>query len=191
MKVQLDAAAWRILNKRARRINFLFQAAASVDSLMEPWVRDKRALPVVHLMVCLLNIGHRCSRKLGSNSQESRRFIGDLPAFALAILLLPTVVFAWSANYFRLKFMRAHISSSPGSFLCKLADFLCSRKTKREIADPIIADMQFEYYEALFANRRAKAAWIRVRGCCAFFQALGLHRVLKGVAGLFQQARPR
>jgi hypothetical protein len=72
-----------------------------------------------------------------------------------------------------------------------LADFLCSKKTKREIADPIISDMQFEYYEALFGHRKVKAAWIRMRGCCAFLHALGLHRILKGFAGLFQQARPR
>jgi hypothetical protein len=181
------------VRKRLKEIEFVFFAVGSLDSLLDPlWPsQDKGTFPMLHQMVWLLDVGHRYSRKLGFISQNSAKFLGDLPVFAVAIIMLPTLVLAMLVHYFRSKLTRGPVSSSPGSFLSRLADFLCSKKTKREIADPIISDMQFEYYEALFAHRKAKAGWIRVRGCCAFFHALGLHRILKGVAGLFQQARPR
>jgi hypothetical protein len=131
-------------------------------------------------------IRENCSRRWGLTSGRSVTWL------VLGMVLLPLLII--HLLYRRLQresLRRSRVSGAPGSFLCRLADFLCSNKTKREIADPIISDMQFEYYEALFAHRRAKAAWIRVRGCWAFFHALGLHRILKGFAGLFQQARPR
>lgn len=73
----------------------------------------------------------------------------------------------------------------PGSTLLSVADFLCSKKTIEEIAKPLIADMQFEYYEALFAGRKLKAVWIRIRYTASFFMAIGLYRLLKFVATIF------
>jgi hypothetical protein len=173
-----------------RKRGLVFEAVISLDSLMQPLFGDER-FPMFRGMLSVLEVGHRRSRKLNFISVKSARIVGDLPFFACAIILLPSLVLAMLVQYFQPTLTRGYVSSAPGSFLSRLADFLCSRKTKREIADPIIADMQFEYYEALSAHRKAKAAWIRVRGCFAFFHALGLHRILKGVAGLFQQARPR
>jgi hypothetical protein len=88
---------------------------------------------------------------------------------------------------------RPTVSKPPGLIMSWIADFFCSSKTRLNIAEPIIADMRFEYYEALQANRRAKAVWVRIRGCLSFLYALGAHRLVKAIGGLFfhpRQPRP-
>ena len=105
------------------------------------------------------------------------------------------------SQFIRIEFARAlstnnsratnHISRPPGSLLAAFADFFCSRKTQNEITSQVIADMQFEYNEALFSGKKRKAAWIHVRGCCSFFMALGVYRVLRLVAGLFFRSTTR
>jgi hypothetical protein len=84
-----------------------------------------------------------------------------------------------------------HISRPPGSFLVALADFFCSKKTQNEITNQIIADMQFEYNEALFAGKKRRAAWIHLRGCCSFLMALGVYRMFRLAAGLFFRSTTR
>ena len=73
----------------------------------------------------------------------------------------------------------ARIIRPPGSFLNRVSEFLFSQKTLDHVIAPIISDMQVEYCEALAANRRIKAAWIRLRGYWTFFKAIGLYSVLK------------
>jgi hypothetical protein len=155
-------------------------------------------IPVASITSCDLMIheaayliGESCSKRLGFTSKRSITIVRTSASFILGLIMLPLLILNTLYRRSGLILRKSRVSGTPGSFLCRLADFLCSKKTKQEIADPIISDMQFEYYDALFAHRKAKAAWIRVRGCCAFFHALGLHRILKGIAGLFQQARPR
>jgi hypothetical protein len=77
------------------------------------------------------------------------------------------------------------ITNPPGLWLSIMAEFFFSPKTVERVFAPIISDLQLEYCEALAADRKAKAAWVRVRGCWAFFKALGLYRVLKAVADIF------
>jgi len=79
------------------------------------------------------------------------------------------------------------ISRPPGSTLFAIADFFCSRKTVEGIVTPLIADMQFEYNEALAAKRKCKAGWVRVRGCWSFFKALGMYSILKTFVELWQK----
>jgi len=86
---------------------------------------------------------------------------------------------------------RLGISRAPGSTLLSIADFLFSRKTNEEITRPIIADMQFEYNEALFAGRKYKAKYIRARGLWTLFFGLGLYRLLKLLAGIFVRSTIR
>lgn len=74
------------------------------------------------------------------------------------------------------------ISSPPGTTLSLIADFFSSKKTRKLILTPIIADMQEEYFDALMADRIWKARWVRIRGCCAFWQALGISGFLKTVS---------
>lgn len=71
------------------------------------------------------------------------------------------------------------VSQPPGFTLLALADFLYSKKTVEQIAAPLIADMQFEYNEALFEGRKYKAMWVRVRGGWSFFKTLGMYSVLR------------
>jgi len=68
-----------------------------------------------------------------------------------------------------------------------VAEFLCSRKSYEQVAKPIIADLQFEYFEALREGRRAKAAWDRARGFCSFWMALGLFRLTKTVVDVWRK----
>jgi hypothetical protein len=159
-----------------------------ITSALEDMSRSRMFRPLFDVLDWLYVAARRGSTRLGFTSKVVQLF---LLALFMAPLIWLVGPFLLGKRLIQVLPRRTHVSSAPGSFLQFLADFLCSSKTKQDIADPIIADMQFEYYDALFAHRKAKAGWIRVRGCCAFFHALGLHRILKGVAGLFQQARPR
>lgn len=71
------------------------------------------------------------------------------------------------------------VTRPPGSLLGFLADFFCSPKTMENLVEPILSDMQLEYFGALAAGRNLKAAWIRVRGGWSFFKALGLYNIEK------------
>jgi RNA polymerase sigma-70 factor (ECF subfamily) len=66
----------------------------------------------------------------------------------------------------------------PGGTLYSIAESICSKKTMDEIVSPLLADMQFEYNEALSVGRNWKATWVRARGCWSFFTALGINRVV-------------
>ena len=62
-----------------------------------------------------------------------------------------------------------------GSSLRGVAEFVFSRKSCEQIFDPLISDLRFEYCEALAANRRGKARWVRVRGYASFLAAVLAH----------------
>jgi hypothetical protein len=81
---------------------------------------------------------------------------------------------------------RKGISSPPGTTLSSLADFFSSKKTRKLILTPIIADMQEEYFDALMADRIWKARWVRIRGCCAFWQSWGISGFLKTVGTVWR-----
>jgi len=83
---------------------------------------------------------------------------------------------------------KIRISHPPCSFLWWFADFFCSKKTQRQITNPIIAQIRYEHSEALLEKRKVKAEWIHLRGYWEFFSALGLHRLLKTFARLFKKA---
>jgi hypothetical protein len=84
---------------------------------------------------------------------------------------------------------RRRLTRPPGSFMQSTAEFLCSRKSYERVAKPIIADLQFEYFEALSQGRRGKAAYIRVRGSLSFWFALGMGRIMKTVWDLWRKMR--
>ncbi len=56
--------------------------------------------------------------------------------------------------------------------LLKISDFLFSANTQKEIFEPIVADWQEEYFEALFKKEIWKARWINVRYTYAFLAAM-------------------
>ncbi|MCI0662209.1 MAG: hypothetical protein L0220_14155 [Acidobacteria bacterium] len=66
----------------------------------------------------------------------------------------------------------------PGQLLLSIVDFFYSPKYVEGTFKPLIADLQYEYFEALKSNRQWKAKWIRVRYCWAFAKAMGLSKAL-------------
>lgn len=83
----------------------------------------------------------------------------------------------------------ALISKPPGALLMLVADFFCSTRTFERVVRPIVSDMRFEYWEALDAGRRGKAAWICLRGYWSFFKALGLYSIARAVFEIWQKLR--
>jgi hypothetical protein len=67
----------------------------------------------------------------------------------------------------------------PGSTLNSVAEFLFSTKTMERVVTPVISDLQVEYCEALAADRKIKAGWVRLRGYWSLFKALGLYSIVK------------
>ncbi len=63
-------------------------------------------------------------------------------------------------------------SSTWSSRFSFLSNFLYSNKTQKEIFEPIVADWQEEYFEALFKKEIWKARWINVRYTYAFLAAM-------------------
>lgn len=70
----------------------------------------------------------------------------------------------WSAVY-----------KPPGARLDRIARFVFSKRSYREVFGPCIADLQYEYFEALQARSRWKARWEILRGYCAFTAAVVAH----------------
>lgn len=61
------------------------------------------------------------------------------------------------------------VHAPPGWGLHRISAFLYSPKTFTEVFEPVLADMQFQYFEALAAKQPHKATWIRIRGYWTFF----------------------
>ena len=114
--------------------------------------------------------------KLTGTIREPRPFLLERFKVEVARFLLVALVVAIIRSFYKNK---NGISRPPGSTLFAIADFFCSKKTVGEVVTPLIADMQFEYNEALAARRKHKAKWVRIRCCWSFFKALGMHSILK------------
>lgn len=69
------------------------------------------------------------------------------------------------------------ISKPPGTALLRLAEVFASRRFYDHVLSQIIADMQYEYFEALSEGKPMKASVARIRGLVAFVTGL--------VAGIF------
>lgn len=84
-----------------------------------------------------------------------------------------------------------HFTPPPGVTLYSIAESICDRETMEKIVCPLVADIQFEYREALFAGQEWRARWIRGRGWWSFFAAIGLNRILKTFVRLFLRPSSR
>jgi hypothetical protein len=73
----------------------------------------------------------------------------------------------------------------PGRWLRAASARLCTKRTMDRVIDPLVADVQAEYEEAVRTNRRWRAAWIWARGCGAFWTAVGLHTLQSGPRSLW------
>ncbi|HEY0047983.1 MAG TPA: hypothetical protein VGB68_01765 [Pyrinomonadaceae bacterium] len=123
------------------------------------------------------------SLKLGDFSTSVSR--GFLFAVMLAAIPLFISVFALFGMFIGsvivdlIKFIERNlpavkktVSSLFSSKLLKITGFLYSPKTQREIFEPIAADWQEEYFEALSKKEVWKARWINVRYTYAFLGAM-------------------
>ena len=68
----------------------------------------------------------------------------------------------------------------PGRWLRTAAARLCSQRTMDRVIDPIVADVQTEYADAIGGGRRWRAAWVRVGGYAAFWKAVVFLAVQSG-----------
>ena len=80
------------------------------------------------------------------------------------------------------------IVKPPGFSLARFAEFFLSPKTVERIVNPLLADLQSEYFAALDQRRKIKAIWIRLSYSWAFFKALGFHTLLKAVVEVWRAA---
>ena len=81
------------------------------------------------------------------------------------------------------------VSRPPGSLLGQWAEWFQSPKTVQYIVNPIIADLQANYFEALAQRRVVKANWVRLRGYWDLFKALGLAGVVKMILQVWKSVR--
>ena len=82
----------------------------------------------------------------------------------------------------------ARILSAPGTTLMRIAEFCFSRRTCTGVLEPVVADMQHEYFEALAAGRERKAKMVLARGYAAFVAAVIANtvvgRIVRGALAL-------
>jgi hypothetical protein len=75
--------------------------------------------------------------------------------------------------------------SLPGRWLRTAAARLCTKQTMERVIDPIVADFQAEYEEALRTRRWWRATWLCVREYSAFWKAASLHTAQSGPRSLW------
>jgi len=64
------------------------------------------------------------------------------------------------------------IARPPGIFILRIINFIYSKKVAERIFEPILADMQEEYFEALSNSLKLKAKWIHLRSIFSIFIAI-------------------
>jgi len=72
---------------------------------------------------------------------------------------------------------RQLVKRPPGTRLLQIADFLSSPTNVEQVFEPLVADWQKEYFDALQQGRTLKARWISVRYYWRSILALGLSKV--------------
>jgi hypothetical protein len=56
--------------------------------------------------------------------------------------------------------------------LRRMAGRLCSASAMERVIDPVVTDVEFEYYAAIAEGRRWRSRWIRITGCVALVKAV-------------------
>lgn len=100
-------------------------------------------------------------------------------AISRGLILIGVLELVWKCGSIVLG--RGSVALPPGTRLRMLVNFLYAKKTCSSVFDPIIADMQFEYMEALAERRPLKARWIAIRGHLAAFESMGLYTLIRTV----------
>ncbi len=82
----------------------------------------------------------------------------------------------------------------PGSRLRALAARVCASRTMTRLVDPVLADLQHEYEQAIGHGRVWRSRWIRLRGYSTFLLAMLLHTVRlvwQGAGDWMRRERPK
>lgn len=56
------------------------------------------------------------------------------------------------------------LSRAPGFGLHRVAEFIVPRRTFKVVLEPVLSDMQVEFFDALAGGRPLKARWVKWRG---------------------------
>lgn len=86
-----------------------------------------------------------------------------------------------------LGFNRPKLIRPPGTGLLAITDFFFSKKTQEKVFEPVVAEIQDEYFAALDKKRFQKALWIRVRLIWSFWVAVLTETDISQVAKLIQK----
>ena len=134
---------------------------------------------------------HSQSAALGGSdnslSLDSESKPTDTKALTAALIAVLTLLLAAADKAAKAANTGARITTAPGTNLLSISEFLFSPKTLRSVVNPIIADMQAEYFEALAASRRYKAIWVCARGYWSLVKAVGLYSLLRTVAEVWRK----
>jgi hypothetical protein len=105
----------------------------------------------------------------------------ELFTFPVLKAAIPTVTLSnWTAVRDYIFYgPRVVLTPGLGSFFFSIADRFCSRKTMRMIVIPTIADLRFEYVQAVREGRFASAIGIRVRATWDIVKMFALHFLRK------------
>lgn len=69
----------------------------------------------------------------------------------------------------------------PGSHLRAVVEFFYSPRTVARVFNPILADMQYEWMDAVGLKQPWKARWVRIRGYWHFWQSIGLQTLIGAI----------
>lgn len=102
---------------------------------------------------------------------ESLRWIigGGLGVVSMlwVIQFLPGYLTDWSSG-------SSALARCPGWRLHRGAKWVFSQRMFTEILEPVLSDIQIDYFAALHANQPYKARWVQVRGYFCFWSHVGL-----------------
>lgn len=105
--------------------------------------------------------------------QAMLRWLAESPEHVRELLIATRVKDLWDSDQNRIATYnsarhaaprRALIQRPPGYGLAAVARFVLTKGAYQRYVAPVIADMQFEYIDAIGKGRDTHARWIRIRG---------------------------
>ena len=114
----------------------------------------------------------------------SSRFV-FLSTLSWVLVTIPAALI-WRIEWTRRGVDRRRVSRPPGSLLLTIAAALFKRRTMEGIIEPLVADMQSEYFASLAEGRRIHAEWIRAVYLKDLTLNLGVHSVTKVLFRIFK-----
>src|SRR5262249_38820992 len=115
--------------------------------------------------------------------------VKDVSTIIMAVsnLIMDVFVFAFVKHVRVTIETKKNLVTAPGTRAYKVVDFLFRPTTVELTFKPLIADWQFEYFEALNQGRKYKAHWIMIRYRFLFARTFILAMGLSKVFSFFKQ----